>query len=49
MSIRKNIAAGLIVAANAVAKDQSKERIQKWVHDSRVKIAKAIEPKGWSV
>jgi hypothetical protein len=50
MSIRKNIAAGLIVAANAVAKDQSKERIQKWVHDwvhdSRVKIAKAIEPKG---
>jgi len=46
MSIRKSIAAGLIVAANAVAKDQSKERIQKWIHDSRVKIAKAIEPKG---
>ena len=49
MSIRKSIAAGLIVAANAVAKDQSKERIQKWVHDSRVKLAKVIEPKGWSV
>jgi len=46
MSIRKSIAAGLIVTANAVAKDQSKERIQKWIHDSRVKIAKAIEPKG---
>jgi hypothetical protein len=45
MSIRKNIAAGLMVAAHAVAKDKSKERIQKWVHDSRVKIAKAIEPK----
>jgi len=45
MSIRKNIAAGLLMAAHAVAKDQSKERIQRWVHDSRVKIAKAIEPK----
>jgi hypothetical protein len=44
MSIRKSIASGLMVAANAVAKDQSKERIQKWVHNSRVKIAKAIEP-----
>jgi len=44
--IRKNIAAGLLVAAHAVAKDQSKERIQKWVHDTRVKVAKAIEPKG---
>ena len=44
MSIRRSIAAGLIAAAEAVAKDQSKERIQKWVHDSRVKIAKAIEP-----
>ena len=46
MGIRQKIAGSLIVAANAVAKDQSKERIQKWVHDSRVKIAKAIEPKG---
>ena len=45
MSSRKNIAAGLMAAAHVVAKDQSKERIQKWVHDSRVKIAKAIEPK----
>jgi hypothetical protein len=45
MSIRKNIAAGLMVAAHAVAKDQSKERIQKWVRDTRVKVAKAIEPK----
>jgi hypothetical protein len=44
MSIRKSIAAGLMVAANTVAKDQSKERIQKWVHDTRVKVAKAIEP-----
>ena len=44
MSIRKSIASGLIAAANAVAKDQSKERIQKWVHDTRVKVAKAIEP-----
>ena len=46
MSLRKFIASGLVVAANAVAKDQSKERVQKWIHDSRVKIAKAIEPKG---
>ena len=45
MSIRKNIAAALLMAAHGVAKDQSKERIQKWVRDSRVKIAKAIEPK----
>ena len=42
--IRKSIASALMVAANAVAKDQSKERIQKWVHDTRVKVAKAIEP-----
>jgi hypothetical protein len=42
--IRKSIATALMVTANAVAKDQTKERIQKWVHDSRVKIAKAIEP-----
>jgi len=45
MSIRKNIAAGLMVAAHAVAKDQSKEKFAKWVHDTRVKVAKAIEPK----
>lgn len=45
MSIRKNIAAGLIVAAKAVAEDKTKERAQKWIHDSRVKLAKAIEPK----
>ena len=45
MSIRKNIAAGLLVAAHAVAKDQSKEKFAKWVHDTRVKVAKAIEPK----
>ena len=45
MSIRKSIASGLIAAAVAVKKNQSKERIQKWVHDSRIKIAKAIEPK----
>jgi hypothetical protein len=42
--IRKAIAASLIATAEAVVKDQTKERIQKWVHDSRVKIAKAIEP-----
>ena len=46
MSIRKSIAAGLIVAANAVAKDQSKERAQNWVRDTRRKLARAIEPKG---
>ena len=46
MGIRKSIAAGLIVAANAVAKDNSKERAQKWVRDTRYKLAKAIEPKG---
>ena len=45
MSIRKNIAAGLLAAAHAVAKDQSKEKFAKWVHDTRVKVAKAIEPK----
>jgi len=44
MAIRKNIAAALLMAAHGVAKDQTKERIQRWVHDSRVKIAKAIEP-----
>ena len=44
MALRKSIASGLVAAANVVAKDQSKERIQKWIHDSRVKIAKAIEP-----
>jgi hypothetical protein len=44
MAIRKNIAAALLMAAHAVAKDQSKERIQKWVRDTRVKVAKAIEP-----
>ena len=42
--IRKAIASGLIAAAVAVEKNQSKEKIAKWVHDSRVKIAKAIEP-----
>jgi len=42
--IRKSIASALMVAANAVAKDQSKEKIAKWVYDSRIKIAKAIEP-----
>lgn len=42
--LRAKLAAGLIAAANAVAQDQSKERIQKWIHNSRVKIAKAIEP-----
>ena len=46
MAIRKNLAKTLINAAKAVEKDQSKERIQKWVHDTRVKVAKAIEPKG---
>lgn len=46
MGIRKSIAAGLIVAANAVAKDNSKERAQKWVRDTRRKLARAIEPKG---
>ena len=44
MSLRKSIASGLITAANAVAKDQTKERIQKLVHDSRVRLAKVIEP-----
>jgi len=44
MSIRRSIAAGLIAAAEAVAKDQSKERIQKWVYETRLKVAKAIEP-----
>jgi hypothetical protein len=46
MSIRKSLAAGLIVAANALAKDRSKEKAQKWVRDARIKLAKAIEPKG---
>jgi len=45
MSIRKSIAAGLIVAANAVAKDKSKERAQEWLRDTRRKLARAIEPK----
>jgi len=45
MAIRKNIAAALLMAAHGVAKDQTKERIQKWVRDTRVKVAKAIEPK----
>jgi hypothetical protein len=46
MSIRKSLAAGLIVAANALAKDRSKEKAQKWVRDTRRKLARAIEPKG---
>jgi len=44
MAIRKNLAKTLINAAKAVEKDQTKERIQKWVHDSRFKLAKVIEP-----
>jgi len=44
MAVRKSISSALMAAAVAVAKDQSKERIQKWVHDTRVKVAKAIEP-----
>ena len=46
MAIRKNLAKTLINAAKAVEKDQSKERAQEWVRDTRRKLAKAIEPKG---
>ena len=42
--IRKSIASFLITAAVAVEKNQSKEKIAKWVHDTRAKVAKAIEP-----
>jgi len=42
--IRKSISSALIATAIAVEKNQSKEKIAKWVYDTRVKIAKAIEP-----
>jgi hypothetical protein len=46
MGIRKSVAAGLIVAANTISSDKSKERAQEWVRDTRRKLARAIEPKG---
>jgi len=42
--IRHHLSIALIHAANVVAKDQSKEKIQAFVKSARVKIAKAIEP-----
>jgi len=42
--IRHHLSIALIHAANVVAKDQSKEKIQAFVKKARVKIAKAIEP-----
>jgi len=42
--IRHHLSIALIHAANVVAKDQSKEKIQAFVKNARVKIAKAIEP-----
>jgi hypothetical protein len=45
MAIRKSIAAGLMVAATALAKDQSKEKLQVVTDNLRRKLAKAIEPK----
>ncbi len=43
--IRHHLSIALIHAANVVAKDQSKEKIQAFIKNARVKIAKAIEPK----
>ena len=43
--IRHHLSIALIHAANVVAKDQSKEKIQAFVKVARRKVAKAIEPK----
>ena len=43
--IRYHLSIALIHAANMVAKDQSKEKVQALIKSARVKIAKAIEPK----
>lgn len=43
--IRHHLSIALIHAANVVAKDQSKEKIQAFVKAARRKVAKAIEPK----
>ena len=42
--LRHHLSVALIKAAHVVAKDQSKEKIQAFVRNARVKIAKAIEP-----
>jgi hypothetical protein len=44
--LRAKLATSLIAAAKVVAEDQSKERIQMWIRNTRVQIAKAIEPTG---
>jgi hypothetical protein len=46
MGIRKTIASGLIIAANAVTKDRTKENIAAEVKVLRRKLARFIEPKG---
>jgi len=42
--LRHHLSIALIKTAHVVAKDQSKEKIQAFVRNARVKIAKAIEP-----
>ena len=43
--LRHHLSIALIHAANVVAKDQSKEKLQAFVKTTRRKVAKAIEPK----
>ena len=43
--LRKALAAALIVAATAVTKDQSKEKMIEALKDGRRKLANWIEPK----
>jgi hypothetical protein len=42
--LRQRLSLALIQAANVVAKDQSKEKVQAFVKQARRKMAKAIEP-----
>lgn len=43
--LRKVLAAALIATADAVAKDQTKERISEVVKDGRRKLARWVQPK----
>ena len=45
MGFRKTLASGLIIAANQLQKDKSKEQLIRKTNDVRRKIARFIEPK----
>ena len=44
--LRQHLSLALVKAAHIVAEDRTKENVQAFVKKARVKIAKAIEPKG---